>query len=584
MPLEPKNIDNRLIYGDNLLIMQALIADGYGGKFDLIYIDPPFDSKADYRTKITLPPKQDGTKNIINQKPTVFEQFAYSDTWKDGTKSYLKMMYVRLYLMRELLSDKGSIYVHIDWHVGHYLKIMLDDIFGKENFVNEIVWKKYSGVKNQASKKFTTQTDNIFLFSKNNSLVFNQQYKPMSEEYIKQEYKYTDESGRIYAKLRGRAYQNKGGVHKIKYLDESLGAPITTLWNDDGLQLNTSSYERVGYATQKPESLLERIIKTGSDKNSLIGDFFGGSGTTAVVADKLNRRWISTDIGKPSIMIQRKRLIDNEVKPFLYQSVGDYQKELFFQSKLFNSNVDSLLSVVLSLYGASAFESGEAYIGFKGDTLIYADSPMNMTGLSTVERALALKDNYFGKAWDKVVILGWSFSYDIAAVLQDKSGVEVLIIPPDLMDKLGKKAGYDKLIKQDKIRFSSLQDIKVNVIKTADTGNIDGKENITVELEDYILLTPDALPLDDKAKVEIAKYIEDEPLTLIEYWSIDPDFDEALGFRSKWQDYREYTAVDRDEYRVLTSTTLNVDKKDKRQVCIKSVDVFGFEAICIKEV
>src|SRR3989344_602586 len=181
---------NRLIYGDNLLAMQALLSGDPGsglesmrGKIDLIYIDPPFDSKADYRTKVTLPGVD------LEQKPTVIEQFAYADTWKDGTVSYLKMLYPRLALMRELLSDKGSIYVHIDWHVGHYVKILMDDIFGKNRFVNEIVWKKYSGVKNQASKKLTTQTDSIFLYTRNSALTFNQQYRPMSDEYVEAEYK-----------------------------------------------------------------------------------------------------------------------------------------------------------------------------------------------------------------------------------------------------------------------------------------------------------------------------------------------------------------------------------------------------------
>lgn len=181
---------NRLIYGDNLLAMQALLSGdaesgmpSMRGKIDLIYIDPPFDSKADYRTKVSLP----GTD--LEQKPTVIEQFAYADTWKDGTVSYLKMLFPRLVLMRELLSEKGSIYVHIDWHVGHYVKILLDEIFGKDNFVNEIVWKKYSGIKNQASKKLTTQTDNLFLYRKGEEQIFNMQHRPMSQEYINAEYK-----------------------------------------------------------------------------------------------------------------------------------------------------------------------------------------------------------------------------------------------------------------------------------------------------------------------------------------------------------------------------------------------------------
>ena len=156
---------NRLIYGDNILVMQGLLAgdsasglESMRGKIDLIYIDPPFDSKADYRTKITLP-------NInLNQKPTVIEQFAYADTWKDGTVSYLKMIYPRLALMRELLSEKGSIYVHIDWHVGHYVKILLDDIFGKNNFVNEIIWHYKTG--GATDRYFNRKHDTFFYIVK----------------------------------------------------------------------------------------------------------------------------------------------------------------------------------------------------------------------------------------------------------------------------------------------------------------------------------------------------------------------------------------------------------------------------------
>ena len=261
---------NRLIYGDNLLAMQALLAGDAStglpslrGKVDLIYIDPPFDSKADYRTKINLP----GTD--IQQKPTVIEQFAYADTWEQGTISYLRMLCPRLLLMKELLSDHGSIYVHIDWHIGAYVKVLMDEIFGKDNFRNEIIWKKYSGVKNQASSKYTTQTDTIYWYSKTDIVCFNMQYRPMSQKYIDDEYKYYDEKGRRYALLRGRGYQNNGGEAKRKYLEDNPGSPITSLWDDDNLQLNTSSSERLGYATQKPEALLERIIKASSNEGDL---------------------------------------------------------------------------------------------------------------------------------------------------------------------------------------------------------------------------------------------------------------------------------------------------------------------------
>src|SRR3990167_2292009 len=276
---------NRLIWGDNLLAMQALLNQGYEGEINLIYIDPPFDSKADYSHKIKL------GETEFTKEPSVIERLAYKDTWAGGTDSYLDMLYPRLQLMKRLLAPDGSIYVHLDWHVGHYVKVMMDEVFGKENFVNEIVWKKYSGVKNQASKKFTTQTDSIFLYSKTEKLKFHQLYREMSEGYIKGEYKYSDEDVRKYALLRGRGYQ-QSGEHKKKYLDEAKGAPITSLWDDDDLQLNTSSSERTEYDTQKPASLLERVINTSTDENDLVADFFVGSGTTISTAENLNRRWI----------------------------------------------------------------------------------------------------------------------------------------------------------------------------------------------------------------------------------------------------------------------------------------------------
>lgn len=578
---------NRLVYGDNLFVMQALLAGdpaaglpSMRGKVDLIYIDPPFDSKADYRTKVTLPGAD------LEQKPTVIEQFAYADTWKDGTVSYLKMLYPRLALMRELLSDRGSIYVHIDYHVGHYVKLLIDDVFGKENFINEIVWKKYSGVKNQASKKLTTQTDSIFLYRKGDDPVFNIQYRPMSEAYVKSEYKYTDENGRKYAKIRGRGYQGPDGEQNIKYLDENPGAPLTSLWDDDGLQLNTSSSERTDYATQKPESLLERIIKISTNEGSIVADFFMGSGTTGAVAERLGRKWVMSDLGKPACLIARKRLIDQNAKPFLYQAVGDYQKEVFAGTKMYR-RVGDLSQVVLQLFGAIPFADVEQHqrnLGYikENKTLVVVDSPNKMTGLATLKRAQELRNTFMG-GWQKVVVLGWNFTYDITEAMQSLSDdkLEVLVIPPDLLDKLKTKASYKKLVDSGKIRFSSLQYLAIKPIEREDMG--DGNERIKVALENYVLLSPDNIPLDDKDKEKLSEVIAKDPLALIEYWSIDPDYD-GVTFRSKWQDYRGNTDNDRDPLHVMYHTELLVPKNGKRTVCVKAVDVFGFESVVIREV
>lgn len=190
---------NRLIYGDNLLAMAALLAGSddmpsMRGKVDLIYIDPPFDSKADYRTKITLP------GGDIEQKPTAIEQFAYSDTWADGTASYLAMITPRICLMRELLNDSASIYVHLDYHVSHYVKLVLDEIFGKDNFLNEIVWKRRAGILAQ-SKQYGASTDSILFYRRGEDYYFDPPTMKDGQgrdDYIDERFKYVDENGRKY--------------------------------------------------------------------------------------------------------------------------------------------------------------------------------------------------------------------------------------------------------------------------------------------------------------------------------------------------------------------------------------------------
>lgn len=561
--IDGQNWFNRLCYGDNLLVMQALLngdeATGLPsmrGMIDLIYIDPPYDSKADYRTKITLP------NGDIEQRPNVLEQFAYSDTWKDGTISYLKMMYPRLYLMRELLSDKGSIYVHVDWHVGHYVKILLDEIFGKNNILNEIIWCYKSG--GVGDKTFSKKHDTILFYNKNSDVIFNTQKE---KSYM------MPWSGKNPAQTY---YEDDKGTYTI--------VNVKDYWTDIGI-LATSSFERVGYATQKPEKLLERIISASSNEGSIVADFFGGSGTTAAVAERLNRRWITSDFGKPANMIMRKRLIDQEAKPFLYQAVGDYQKEVFASSKEFK-RVGDLSQVVLNLFGAIPFfdENAPRNLGqMKGSrTLVYVDSPNKMTGLSTIKKAQELRESFMG-GWSKVIILGWNFTFDIGNVLKDidRSQVEVLVIPPDLLDKLKSKANFKKLVDSNKIKFSSLQYLTIKEPKVSSISC--DTEEIEIELDNYVLLSPDALPLDDKYKESLQNVIANEPLALIEYWSVDPDYD-GETFRSKWQDYRENTHNDNDPLRVITWAKIQTPAKEHRKICVKAVDVFGLESVVVKEV
>lgn len=566
-----KQWHNRLIYGDNLLVMQGLLLgdkdsglESMRGKIDLIYIDPPYDSKADYRTKITLP------NSDIEQKPNVLEQFAYSDTWRDGTISYLRMIYPRIALMRELLSERGSIYVHLDWHIGHYVKILMDKIFGKENFVNEIVWSYRSGGASQKGS-LPRKHDTILFYAKN---IDNFSVNGKTErQYLDKPFMDSkkDEQGRFYVDTILR--------------DVFEGAPYIV--NGDKIEqynmrpvLNLSS-ERVGYSTQKPEGLLRALIEIASESESIVADFFAGSGTTLAVAEKLGRRWIGSDFGKPSCMIMRKRLIEIPANPFLYHAIGDYQKEILASSKEFK-RIGDLAKVVLYLYGAKPLESDNpnGNLGTKREggknVLVLVDSPNKLTGEATIRRANELRTTTLG-GFDKIIVLGWNFVVNIVEILKnyDKGKLEVLVIPPDLLSKLKSNADYEKLIKSNAIRFSSLQYLSLKSIHIESSGQ--SNQKLEIELENYCLLSPDALPLDEKNQALLSECVANNPLDLIEYWSVDFDYD-GERFFSRWQAYRG------KDLKIETKATLIVPKLDSRKICVKAVDVFGFESMVIQSV
>lgn len=590
---------NRLVYGDNLLTMQALLAGdpqtglpSLRGKVDLIYIDPPFDSKADYRTKVVLPGVD------IQQKPTVVEQFAYADTWEEGTISYLKMIYKRLILMKELLSDTGTVYVHIDWHIDSYVKIMLDDIFGKDNFRDQIIWYYPGGIK-AVPHYFPRKHDCIYCYSKTNNYVFNNQRKGIEDNSLYSRWiKYSEDGETITYKNFPRTDKVKFDMYVKRFIsqnkrepkDEDViyrfeGALVDDVWDDCPAVFRLLN-EKTGYSTQKPASLLERIIKASSNEGDLVCDFFGGSGTTAAVAERLGRRWITCDIGKPASLVMRKRFIDQEVNPFLYQSIGDYQKEAFHNNKKLR-RVGDLSQVVLGLFGALPFSPelvSDRNFGYVKGTrnLVMVDSPNRLTTAATVRRAVEAKASLLGGDWDKVIVLGWNFAFDISQAIEKykNSNVEVLVIPPDLLDKLSKK-GFKKLINDKTVRFSSLQYLVVNPVEVTMNGN--GEDELNVSLNNYVLLSPDNIPLDDKDKEKLLQVMEQDPLSLIEYWSIDPDYD-GETFRSTWQDYRENVDNDSDPLHCVYSTRIAMPHKDERKVCVKAVDVFGFESQVILDV
>ena len=320
------NWQNLLFFGDNKDVLATLIESGFRGKIDLIYIDPPFKSGADYVRRVELRGVKN-SKRIEQDDASVLQQTMYFDMWNND--AYLQFMYERLLLLKELLSETGSIYVHLDWHVGPYIKVIMDEIFSEENFVNELIWR-YEGPQSPSPIKFASKHDTILRYAKNfeqceaGELYF---YEKVAKEESHFE---VDENGKYYYTLpkgdytkesieslekENRVIFTKSGKIRIKYFVEEQGnyflklKKIPDVWTDiPSIGLAANSLENTNFATQKPEALLERIIKASSNPDDLVLDCFIGSGTTAAVAQKLGRRWIGCDINKGAVQLTSKRL------------------------------------------------------------------------------------------------------------------------------------------------------------------------------------------------------------------------------------------------------------------------------------
>lgn len=324
--------DNMVIRGECLSACAYLKEQGI--KVDLVYIDPPFASGADYAKKVYVR-RNPKVAEAISQAETeldidelkAFEETMYGDVW--DKEKYLNWMYENLVAIKSVMSDTASIYVHLDWHIVHYVKILMDEIFGEDNFKNDITWKRQTSSGFKGKTAMGKNHENILCYVMNNDdHVYNTEYIPYSDEYIKQRFSHTEIVDGVEKRFKdaflGTAtspatiealrkdnkiyYTEKGGMRLKVYLDEAPGIPLDDIWTDIDA-VNSQAEERVDYATQKPEALLERIIKASSDEGMLVADFFGGSGVTATVANRLGRRYIHTDIGINSIQTARDRLV-----------------------------------------------------------------------------------------------------------------------------------------------------------------------------------------------------------------------------------------------------------------------------------
>ena len=371
---QQKGWTNKLIWGDNKLILSSLKAGALrqqiedAGGLKLIYIDPPFDVGADFSMDIEI------GGETFHKEANLLEQIAYRDTWGRGADSFISMIYERFVLMRDLLADDGSIYVHCDWRVNSHIRLAMDEVFGRDRQLNQVVWKRI--FSHSGGNKFGIVDDTILVYTRSDRFIFNKLTKPHSDSYIKSHYGSVDEHGdkfrlvtlsakgsgparmfgeRLISPPPGRhwawrqerideglksgklVFASTGQPNIKQYLDDTEGTMIQTIW-DDLPGVNPISKELQGYPTQKPESLLERIITASSNEGDLVADFFCGSGTTAAVAEKLGRKWIATDLGKFGIHTTRKRLIgvqrekkaaEQDFRAFEVLNLGRYERQAY---------------------------------------------------------------------------------------------------------------------------------------------------------------------------------------------------------------------------------------------------------------
>ncbi|MDZ7331540.1 MAG: site-specific DNA-methyltransferase, partial [candidate division KSB1 bacterium] len=409
---KPTEWRNRLIWGDKKYVLPSLLPE-FAGKVNLIYIDPPFDTGADFSFSATIPDNPETEENettTFTKQPSIIEQKAYRDTWGRGLDSYLQWFYETVVLLRELLAEDGSIYVHLDWRMIHYAKIIMDEIFGYENFRNMVIWKRatMSGAK-AVGGQFGRNYDSILFYSKNSNVIFNRQYLEYSQDYIDKKFIYREKDGRRYRlqpkgtrsnqaieelRKQGRIIESESGYIQIKfYLDEMKGVVLDDVWLDIQDIRTIQGEEKLNYPTQKPELLIERIIKTSSNEGDLVLDCFCGSGTTPAVAEKLNRRWIACDLGRFAIHTTRKRLLGIPgVRPFVVQNLGKYERQQWlgaeFQSAENKASVEQQYRhFILQLYHAVPLSGYTWLHGVKAGRLVHVSSveaPVTITDIKNM--------------------------------------------------------------------------------------------------------------------------------------------------------------------------------------------------------
>lgn len=569
---------NRLIWGDKKYVLPSLLPD-FEGKVNLIYIDPPFDTGADFSFTATIPdnPETDDDETAsFTKEPSIIEQKAYRDAWGRGLDSYVDQFYRSASILHELLAEDGAIYVHLDWRLIHYIKVAMDDIFGYDNFMANIIWKRIASGRKAKSYKWLAVDDIILVYTKGNHLI-EQQYAPYSEEY-KKRFIHKDEHGvyfwdnigsyskerlkRLEAEGRVKYPDNPNAKPRIKnYLHEGKGVIIDNIWTDIA-PVNSQANEDTNYPTQKPEALLERIIKASSKEGDIVLDCFAGSGTTAAVSEKSNRRWIVADLGRFAIHTTRKRLLQiPKVRPFVVQNLGKYERQAWqaaeFPIEVGNNEITEVnyRKFIIDLYHATPVSSYTWLHGTKNGRMVHVgavDAPVTLSDVkaiaSEVWRAIGT-----GKDSPKtagVDILGWEFAFEInemAKQVAEEARVDVSFkkIPREVLEK--------KAVEQGDIHFYELAALKVDA-KTK------GKQ-VSLKLKDFII-PPDDVPADvQKAIKHWSQWID--------YWAVDWDY-KGDTFHNQWQSYR--TRKEPDLQKEISNA---YEKPGQYTIVVKVIDILG---------
>ena len=570
-----KGWSNKLIWGDNKLILSSLNngplreeIEAQGG-IKLIYIDPPFDVGADFSMDITI------GDDTFTKKPNVLEELAYRDTWGRGADSFIAMIHERLVLMRDLLAEDGSIYVHCDWRVNSYIRLVMDEVFGKNNFLNMISWKRQTSSGYKGKNFLGKNHDDIFLYGKSERTKYLVEMIPYSDEYIEQRFSHTEEgTGRRFKdaflgtattaktikrlKNENKIYYTQNGGMRLKiYLDESDGVPLDDIWSDINF-INSMSSERVSYPTQKPEALLERIIQASSNENDIVADFFCGSGTTAAVAEKLGRKWIVSDLGKFAIHTTRKRMIGvqrqrkeakQDYRAFEILNLGKYERQHYIgvnpglrpeqQEQQIAAKSQEYQALILKAYAAQPVAQSGVFHGKKAGRMV-AIGPINLpvTRLFVEEIILECRKQRITRA----DILAFEFEMGLFPQIMDEAknkGINLAMkhIPAEVFDK--------RAVEREQVVFHdvSFVEVKAHVVK----GKGKAPATVAVELTDFSVhysQDPNAAATlkNGKHKVVVEQgqilriskdktgKISREVLTRewtdwIDYWAVDFDFE-----------------------------------------------------------